>query len=1664
MLNPQIDCLPYVLKFNGQDDHIVLSKMNIDYSQGFTIEAWVYYNSFKFWSRIVDFGNGVDKHNIVFANVAKTNTLTLQIKTTVYERITANNALETGNWMHLAATIDSAGKGKLFKNGVEIQSGKIDLPGNLNRSLNYIGRSNWTHDGYFDGRMAEVRLWNHARSVEELQQDLHRRLEGNETGLVGYWPLNEGTGDIVSHNGKIIGGIWHQQLYFPTGDRTHNLQPVLSFRGLSQYIEIKDPFADDREFTISLWVKPSILNDGNNYGIIGSATAENQYNKPALWLTADKSGLAYDSYDSTGQRYHEQLDNFFAVKNQWVHITWVKQGTEYKFYRDGKLFATKPAPNSIYTNRNTTYWIGRNDNFWWGQIAALSIWNYPRTEDEVKTSLYQKLTGKESGLVGYWSLDEGTGDTLANKVISKDGTIVGATWAEAQLTLSQSQTNQPTTQTVLNFNGESNYINCGDRINLANTSFTIEFWAKRNSTKAWAVIIEQGKRSQNQELHIGFRDNDMFTLAFYGDDLNTKKTVTDTEWHHWACVYDASSKQQTIYRDSEKLLERTAKDDYKGTGTLYIGVVEGKESFFSGQLTEVRIWKKPRTAEDIKADMSRRLTGNELGLMAYWPLNEGKGNIANDKMNITNQATIYGAAWLKEATIIKAVNATPSLSSVLSFDGVDDFVEVPYAASLNPSQFTLLCWVKVEKGQGTWRSVITSRDDTLTKGYILYAGDNNRWQFWLGPSTQGTWIIVNGSDVVLNTWVLVAATYDGSRAKLYINGELVGETVANYGVNTARPLRIAAGATEGNQKYFFPGQIAEIQLWNKVCALEEIQKNSQGSLVGNELGLVAYWSFNEGKGNKVSDKTSYGNHGQITGATWEVKKRGSTDESLALKSVLSFQPDFVEIQEPFDNNKEFTISLWVKPQVINDGKWYGFLGKDDNQSCKPSLCLSPNNSALAYDSYDTTGKRYGELLDNFFTEKIQWVHITWVKRGTEYKFYRNGQLLATKPAPETFYTNKETGYCFGLAENFWVGEMTEVSIWNIARSDTDIKNSMGDRLTGKESGLVGYWSLNEGSSNTVKDGTSRNNHGKITGAIWDWQVFFSNEKLTSPKLSTHEQKNIDLAYKLGELEQKNTEQDKQISELKQKNAELDKKISESEQRYSEQAKQLSEVKQKNLEQDKKIAESEQKNDEQDKQLSELKQKNLEQDKKNAELEQRNTEQIKQIAALAQKVAELEQKNLEQETQLSEVKQKNSELEHKNTELTQQLSELSPKVVVIDSKTAIPQNEWQQLQKLQPADLKSESYFGEETAFSGEWAIAGARKADRADVEDAGVAYVFQLQNKIWVQKQRLQPNDTCIGDRFGSAVAIGSQWAIIGARKADSGIIKDAGAAYVYQLVGGMWQQKQKLQPLDLNVNSSFGKGIAIHGNWAIIGASHAKATSIQDAGAAYVFHLENGVWQQKQKLQPQDLSFNQCFGNVIAMTGEWAIIGGGDRYSSASVKRPGGAYLYHLEDGVWRQKQKLQSPQPGIHDLFGYSVAISGEYALVGAVNTPVANISGSGSVYTYKLIEGVWQPQQTLQPSQPKYCAFFGATVAIANDIAVIGSTRADSSKLKATGDAHIFKLEKGVWQLQEKLQPTDLHYESYFGFSTPTDREWIFTTAAWANTPTAKRAGAVYVFASR
>ena len=203
-----------VLSFDGKDDYVALPAVNNDYSQGFTVEAWVQYSSFQqSWSRIIEFGNGQGQNNIVLGHVGTSKDIGFHLYTTAaFDKIEIANALEIGKWTHIAVTISKSREGKLYQNGQLVQSKLLLLPDNVNRKLNYIAKSNWSQDGYFEGKIAEVRVWNIARTPEEIKQNMNSRLRGNEPGLVGYYPLNGDANDKTSkaNHGTINGAIWQQ--------------------------------------------------------------------------------------------------------------------------------------------------------------------------------------------------------------------------------------------------------------------------------------------------------------------------------------------------------------------------------------------------------------------------------------------------------------------------------------------------------------------------------------------------------------------------------------------------------------------------------------------------------------------------------------------------------------------------------------------------------------------------------------------------------------------------------------------------------------------------------------------------------------------------------------------------------------------------------------------------------------------------------------------------------------------------------------------------------------------------------------------------------------------------------------------------------------------------------------------------------------------------------------------------------------------------------------------------------------------------------------------------------------------------------------------------------------------------------------------------------------
>jgi hypothetical protein len=201
--------------------------------------------------------------------------------------------------------------------------------------------------------------------------------------------------------------------------------------------------------------------------------------------------------------------------------------------------------------------------------------------------------------------------------------------------------------------------------------------------------------------------------------------------------------------------------------------------------------------------------------------------------------------------------------------------------------------------------------------------------------------------------------------------------------------------------------------------------------------------------------------------------------------------DYVSIpDDPFSNNNTFTIQAWVKPESAGDNAYHGFLGWQTGGR-KPSLWVSPTGD-LHYDSYKGNTRFDGLISDgnNKFFTTGQWVHVVWTNDGSNYKIYKNGSLVATRTAPDTFNASNNYGYQIGKVDNYFEGQIDEVAIWDVALSTNDItalynsgfglKSSANSGNYDNSGDLFRYWKFNEGNGSTLTDNTSNSNNGSLT--------------------------------------------------------------------------------------------------------------------------------------------------------------------------------------------------------------------------------------------------------------------------------------------------------------------------------------------------------------------------------------------------------------------------------------------------------------------------------------------------------------------------------------------------------------------------------------------------------
>jgi PKD repeat protein len=305
--------------------------------------------------------------------------------------------------------------------------------------------------------------------------------------------------------------------------------------------------------------------------------------------------------------------------------------------------------------------------------------------------------------------------------------------------------------------------------------------------------------------------------------------------------------------------------------------------------------------------------------------------------------------------------------------------------------------------------------------------------------------------------------------------------------------------------------------------------------------------------------------------------------------------------------------------------------------------------------------------------------------------------------------------------------------------------------------------------------------------------------------------------------------------------------------------------------------------------------------------------------------------------------------------------------------------------------------------------------------------------------------DGAAEDNFGMSVAVSGDTVVVGAPYDDDKGI-DSGSVYVFVSNGGSWVQQAKIIPEDGMEHDGFGYSVAIDGDTAVIGAT-SDLENNGHPGSAYVYVRSGGFWSQEAKLTPDDSMTGDMFGCSVALDGDTAVVGA---YGNTGSR--GSAYVFVQNGGIWSQQVGLYADDGAADDMFGYSVSIDGSSIMVGA---PYDDDSGTdcGSAYAFVNDGFDWVQQAKIISGDGVGGDNFGNSVSINADTAVVGAYGDDGN----LGSAYVFVQNGGIWSQQAKLMPAEGVVGDYIGWSVVISEDTAIVTAPFNNTLT----GVAYLY---
>lgn len=651
-----------------------------------------------------------------------------------------------------------------------------------------------------------------------------------------------------------------------------------TFDGADDYIDVSDHATlpvyrrgVGTAYSIAMWIKGSPQNAKRLYSEASSTDIDPRlaiqtYTDGKLWVfIRDDNGVVLRNNLSVG----------VALDNTWHFVTFVDANGSAKLYIDGiqdQSFTYTPGPMTLDQATIGALFRASASDFFNGRIEQVSVWDKALTLAEIRDMLHQPLQGSEAGLKAYYDWDESFNEVF-DVVSGDEGMIIGGvantsstapTGVGVEFTTTEANGLVTFTGTGLaaNYSSQNGATVIVSRIDVAPNSLSGLSGDLTPLDEQYWVTHRSGTSS--------FTANVTFTVA---EDLTASDEATpaqvqlfyrdqgaDGDWAFLAAAssVDAATDQATfngltafkrqfiIARNTEPSI--TVDTNSLAFSNVKVGCVAYQQLSYAltGLNLATNLEVTPPAGFLVSTDASSGFAPS----LSLTPSNtlvsatiyvrlmaDSPGAFSGDVVNSSPGAT----SALVDIPQIEVLNVATSATRMLSFDGVDDYLDVQ-GFNWNPnSAFTVEWWLKPtarldwnqQIGNG-WGSFLFY---TNSSGMVSVGVADNSWSR----------IDTAADTLVVGEWQHFAFTLNGAQARLYRNGELVGELLASDGLN-ATWGHFEIGKDSSNT---LAGQIDEFRIWSTARTQQEIQDDMHNVLAGSEAGLQLYLQFNAQAGNVV---------------------------------------------------------------------------------------------------------------------------------------------------------------------------------------------------------------------------------------------------------------------------------------------------------------------------------------------------------------------------------------------------------------------------------------------------------------------------------------------------------------------------------------------------------------------------------------------------------------------------------------------------------------------------------------------------------------------------------------------------------------------------------------------------------------------------------------------